>query len=535
MKREGLFVLFAFVIISQFVAGDVISVNSGGSDEIVINPDEYIEGFFSDGGVQVLSTCGNGILETPYEECEDGNTVSGDGCSSTCRIEDGPEGPEGPEGPDLPSGGLSIRVDPQEIKRSMLINTNVEDTIGITNLNLTSSTILINSSDFHPDLIVSFWDEEGGEWTDSFYLTIPPRGIHELRIRFSAPGEVGLYNGTIFIGGIRVLVSINIQEKLILFDSNIIVLNEDYRVPQGERLRTSVTLIPLGDKERMDVTLNYIIKDYEGKVYLTRSETVLVEEQVNFKRNFDTGVLPYGSYIVSLELIYPNGVAPSSAHFEVVEGTQSTLFGRIVFFLINMILIILILIIFLVLWRLIKQIKERGKKGEKYFNLVITGAGKKGDLLNSFFVSCKGKDDSELLEVGKVDSGLKDKPEEGAVNLERLNGLLKPLILSEKENDVKIKPSLVVEVSCKDISKSSDYISGWALKSPRITWIKENKHLSDISKLSDIEKEFSIKKEDSNEKNILKEKENAENKEKTKGEDKIKEEGKSKTPENPKK
>ena len=30
--------------------------------------------------------CGNGILE-PGEECDDGNTVSGDGCSSTCQIE----------------------------------------------------------------------------------------------------------------------------------------------------------------------------------------------------------------------------------------------------------------------------------------------------------------------------------------------------------------------------------------------------------------------------------------------------------------
>ena len=36
-----------------------------------------------------LETCGNGIVELT-EECDDGNTTSGDGCSAACRIENGP-------------------------------------------------------------------------------------------------------------------------------------------------------------------------------------------------------------------------------------------------------------------------------------------------------------------------------------------------------------------------------------------------------------------------------------------------------------
>lgn len=34
------------------------------------------------------STCGDGIKDD-YEVCEDGNTKSGDGCSSTCAMETG--------------------------------------------------------------------------------------------------------------------------------------------------------------------------------------------------------------------------------------------------------------------------------------------------------------------------------------------------------------------------------------------------------------------------------------------------------------
>jgi cysteine-rich repeat protein len=39
------------------------------------------------GGVIVLSECGNGTIELPYEECDDGNTEDGDGCSFDCKRE----------------------------------------------------------------------------------------------------------------------------------------------------------------------------------------------------------------------------------------------------------------------------------------------------------------------------------------------------------------------------------------------------------------------------------------------------------------
>jgi cysteine-rich repeat protein len=46
----------------------------------------YLFGICLLGEVTVASPCGNGVLQ-PGEECDDGNTVNGDGCSSTCQLE----------------------------------------------------------------------------------------------------------------------------------------------------------------------------------------------------------------------------------------------------------------------------------------------------------------------------------------------------------------------------------------------------------------------------------------------------------------
>ena len=120
-----------------------------------------------------------------------------------------------------------------------------------------------------------------------------------------------------------------------------------------------------------------------------KSETVLVEEQVNFKRNFETGSLPLGKYIIGLELIYPNGVAPSSAHFEVNTARQNTLFGKLVFFIINLILIILVLLVIMIILRILKQLRENRKQDEK------------GKILKEIRKREGIKDDSETKEKEK--------------------------------------------------------------------------------------------------------------------------------------
>jgi DNA ligase-1 len=131
------------------------------------------------------------------------------------------------------------------------------------------------------------------------------------------------------------------------------------------------------------------------------------------------------------------------------------------------------------------------KPVDKDFDLVITGAewgtGKRAGWLTSFDVSCR-EESGELLEIGKVSTGLKEKKEEG-LSYEELTEKMKELIISEGGTKIKVKPEVVVSVQYQNIQKSPTYSSGFALRFPRILRLREDRGMDDIATLGDIEAE----------------------------------------------
>src|SRR3989344_2797132 len=129
------------------------------------------------------------------------------------------------------------------------------------------------------------------------------------------------------------------------------------------------------------------------------------------------------------------------------------------------------------------------KPESRDFDLVITGAmhgtGKRGGWLTSYIVACH--DEGKFLEVGMVSSGLKEKESEGTT-YEEMTKMLKPLIISEKGNMVKVKPKLVVSVTYQNIQKSPTYSSGYAMRFPRITAYRPDRNTRDIATLHNIKK-----------------------------------------------
>lgn len=319
------FFLVLLIFFSKTISADVISVNSGGNEEIVLNPDKYIEGFFS--GIP-------GAAEEEEEEEEGGGGGGGGGGTPSVNIE----------------------TDPEEFNIDIIINTNIEKTIKVTNLGRSTVTVGVTQQNLDEKVILG-----------NTSLTISPGQSVELNVIFVAPGEPDVYTGQIIIGNVAVLVTLNVRTKLLLFDSNIVVLNENFEVQKEGTLKTIVTLIPMGDPERLDVNLEFKIKDYSGKVYLTKSETLLIEEQIKLNRNFDIGNLPLGDYIIALKLTYPNGVAPSSAHFKVIERAPVEIIGKFILFLIILILLIAITIIIILIMRKLREKKEQQSQSSQPF------------------------------------------------------------------------------------------------------------------------------------------------------------------------
>lgn len=125
------------------------------------------------------------------------------------------------------------------------------------------------------------------------------------------------------------------------------------------------------------------------------------------------------------------------------------------------------------------------------------GEGKRSRWLSSFTVACRDDDTGELLELGKVSTGLKEKAEEG-ISFEEMTRLLEPLFEQETNDsektksvkEVRVKPLIVIEISYEEIQKSPTYTSGFALRFPRVLRLRADKPVDEVSTLMQVEELF---------------------------------------------
>jgi hypothetical protein len=252
------------------------------------------------------------------------------------------EGGGGGGGAPIVSGELVIN--PRSLNVPLILGETKFRKISLYNKGDADIDVSVAVADLADYLVIS-------EKDSSFVLK--PGETRYINVKVIAPGEVGVYTGKILINGEEVLVSLSVSTKKILFDVGITIPDAFKSIISGNKIKAQVNLIPMGEDPYLDVTLNYVVWDFDGKVYLTESETMLIDGQKSFVKDFSTQNLPAKDYVLGLEVLYPStnpsDVAVSSSHFEILaeEKQPFPIYLFIILILAASILLMILLIILL--------------------------------------------------------------------------------------------------------------------------------------------------------------------------------------------
>lgn len=234
-------------------------------------------------------------------------------------------------------GGASLTrelvINPETIDIDLAVNRTVLKKINLVNNGNAVKDVKINIVGLEEFILIT---------ENSFVLKA--NESKNISARFIASSNPGIYTGKIIINNQVILVSVSVSNEKVLFDSKINIADRYKTIFKGEKVVADVNLIPMGIDPRLDVTVNYYIKDYNGNTLLSESETILIEQEKTFSKVFQTQNLEEGDYLVGLELLYPStnpeDVATSAAHFEIIKEPELSIY----YFVIIGILILGILI-----------------------------------------------------------------------------------------------------------------------------------------------------------------------------------------------
>ncbi len=254
------------------------------------------------------TSCGDAICNGA-ETCTTCSTDCGV-CASAAAASSGGGGGGGG------GGGASVAVPSFKTSKS---NTNIRIVSGTSESN---EIIVENTGTIPITLIVSSLGISEYIIFDKSNIILAPGESKSLIFTVNAP-EPGVYAGKILLTyqGVtqETLVLLNVISEGVLFDATV-TIPDLYRVLRaGQRLPVLIELTEVGDGLGVDVTMNYIIKDFSDSTHYTESETFYVQGTKSYSKRFSTKGLKPGDYVLGVELVYPGGFATSSAHFKISD------------------------------------------------------------------------------------------------------------------------------------------------------------------------------------------------------------------------
>ena len=182
----------------------------------------------------------------------------------------------------------------------------------------------------------------------SFSLDVGESETVKVNFGLSEDQSPGTYMSAIMVnaGEIerRIAVAISVTSVDSLFDVKIEVPEE--KVPAGEEVDIDVYLTRLVEMEGDNVSLIYSIKDEEGNEVYTESESLFVENSLEFVKKFlIPDHLKGGKYLVLARVEYGDKVAESSSWINVGKKAPALFLGFFVFITIVLVLVLVVVLI----------------------------------------------------------------------------------------------------------------------------------------------------------------------------------------------
>lgn len=208
---------------------------------------------------------------------------------------------------------------------------------------------------------------------------LKPGETETVNLDFIAPvtQKPELYSGAIVVSGDSIVklirVVFEIESKIPIFDVNIELLHPE--VYSGEELKAILTIFSMKDIGRVDVLLETQVRDMEGNIISSLSETLAVRERTSVSIEFKVPEdIKSGNYVIYSRVRYYGITGSSSRLFTVVkkplvEMPEATiqppnLFAVLITIQITFTMLIFVLLLFLIYQTVMKP-EKRKKEAER--------------------------------------------------------------------------------------------------------------------------------------------------------------------------
>jgi DNA ligase-1 len=118
----------------------------------------------------------------------------------------------------------------------------------------------------------------------------------------------------------------------------------------------------------------------------------------------------------------------------------------------------------------------------------LYGKGRRAGLYSSFLLAVRDPEKKKLYTIGRVSNLPED-------TMDTLRDIVEQSKISQDDEGVFVKPSVVVEVTYQEIQETEEYTSGYALRVPKVVRFRPDKKIEEIDNVGKLHKLYEMQYE----------------------------------------